>query len=145
MLSVERNTNHGNDCSTTSERCTTARMFARDDMTKMKNAARKCTHCHKHNHKAAIEKHYLKSHKEHFTWIECKLCRKEHREEIFKDHIRGHNRYVRDEYYMKPEELEELLKTGRYDAALTAVGEHEKKQREFNRQHFELGRHFGTT
>ena len=67
------------------------------------------------------------------------------REAMFKDHIRGHNRHMRDEYYMLPKELEELLNTGSYDAALTAVGEHKDKQTEFNRQHFELGRRFGTT
>ena len=70
---------------------------------------------------------------------------KEHREEIFKDHIMGHNRYMRDEYYMKTEELAKLLSAGSYDAALTAVGEHEEKQRELNRQHLEVRRRFGTT
>ena len=102
-------------------------------------------HCHKHHRKPAMEKQYLKSLKENFTWIKCKLGRKEHREEMFKDHIRGNNRYMRDEYYMKPEELEQLLNTGSYDAALTAVGEHIDKQTEFNGQHFEFGRRFGTT
>ena len=45
---------------------------------------------------------------------------------------------------MEPVKLEELLSTGSYDVALTAVGEHDEKQREFNRQHFELGRRAGT-
>ena len=51
----------------------------------IKNAAkiaeekeRKCMHCHKHHHKPAMEKHYLKSHKEKFVWMKCKLCQKEH-------------------------------------------------------------------
>ena len=100
MVSVERNTSHEQGCSTTSERCTTVRMFARarryDD--EMKNAARKCMHWHKHYRKPAMEKHCLKSLKENFSWIKYKLGRKEHREEMFKDHIRGQNRYMRDEY-----------------------------------------------
>ena len=83
--------------------------------------SRKCIHCHKHHLKPAMEKRYLKSHKEDVMWIECKLCRKEHREEMFKDHIRGHNRYMRDEYHMKPDELEELVNIVSYDAALTAA------------------------
>ena len=111
----------------------------------MKNAACKCMHCHKHHRKPEMEKHYLKSHKENFTWIKRKLCREEHREEMFKDHIRRHNRYIGGTHYIKPEELEELLNTGNYDAVLAAVGVHKDKQTEFDRQYFELGRRFGTT
>ena len=105
-----------------------------------KNATRKCMHCHKHHRKPAMEKYYLKSNKENFTWIKCKLCQKEQREETLKDHIRRHNRYIRDQNYMKAENLEELLNIERYDDAMIDVGEHRDKQTEFNRRHFELGR-----
>ena len=54
-----------------------------------------------------MEEHYRKNHKENFTWIECKLCRIEHREEEFKDHIRRHNDYPINGHYMNPEKLED--------------------------------------
>ena len=91
-----------------------------------------------------MEIHHLKSHKETFTWIKCKLCQNEQREEIITDHIRRHNRYIRDQNYMKAEYLEELLNTKRYDDAMIAMVEHRDKQTEFNRRHFELGT-FGTS
>ena len=106
----------------------------------VKNAARKSMHCNKHHRKPAMEKHYLKNHKEKFTWIQCKLYQKEQREEALNNHIIRHNRYVSGQDYMKAEDLEELLNAKRYDDAMVALGEHKDKQIEFNRQYFELGR-----
>ena len=82
---------------------------------------RKCIFCPRRLHKITMEKHYLEKHKENFTWMKCKLCCREHREEMLKNHIKEHNIYFRDEYYMKPEKLEDLLNTEHYDVILVTL------------------------
>ena len=76
---------------------------------------------HRRLRKATVGRHYLEKHKENFTWMKCKLCCREHREEILKDHIRGHNVYIRDE----------LLTTEHHDAILVALEELAEDRREF--------------
>ena len=76
----------------------------------------------------------LKEHKENFTWIKCKLCCREYREEEFKDHIKEHNIYFRGEYYMKLEKLEDLLDTEHYDFILVILEVLAEKRRETNRE-----------
>ena len=83
-----------------------------------------------------MERNYLKKHKENFTWMECKLCCREHREEMLRDHIRGHNVYIGDECYMKPEKIEDLLNTEPHDAILVTLEELAEERREFNREFF---------
>ena len=77
--------------------------------------ASECKVCPKRFRKGPMEDHYRKKHKENFTWIKCKVGCSGRREETFKDHIRWHNIYSKNEYYMKPEKLEDLLTTEYYD------------------------------
>ena len=51
---------------------------------------------------------------------------------MLKDHIRGQNVYLRGEFYMEPEKLEELLTTEHHDATMVILKEFAEKQREFN-------------
>ena len=90
--------------------------------------------CPKRFRKEPMEDHYRKAHKGNFTWIMCKLGCSEHREETFKDHIRWHNIYSKNEYYMKPEMLEDLLSTENYDVILVALEELAEKRRDANRE-----------
>ena len=55
--------------------------------------ARKCMFCPGRLRKVTMEKHYLKKHIQNFTWMKCKLCCREHQEEMLKDHIKEHNKY----------------------------------------------------
>ena len=85
--------------------------------------ARKCMFCPRRLRKVTMEKHYLEKHEENFTWMKRKLCCREHREEMLKDHIKEHNVYFRGECYMKPEKLEDLLNTEHYDVILVTLKE----------------------
>ena len=78
--------------------------------------------------KETMEDHYWKKHKENFTWIECKLCCSERQEEIFKDHIKWNNIYSKNEYYTKPEKLEDLLNIEHYDVILVTLQELAEKR-----------------
>ena len=53
---------------------------------------------------------------------------------MFKDHIKWHNIYPKNEFYTKPEMLEDLLNTEHYDAILVTLGEFAEKRRETNRE-----------
>ena len=55
---------------------------------------------------------------------------------MFKDHIKEHNVYSNNEYYMKPEKLEGLLYTEHYDVILVTLKELEEKRREADRKIF---------
>ena len=68
----------------------------------------------------------------------CKLGGSESREETFKNHIRWHNIYSKNEYYMKPEKLEDLLTTEYYDVILVTLEELAEKRREANRKILKL-------
>ena len=68
--------------------------------------ARKCVFCHRRLREVKMREHYLKEDRGNFTWVKCKLCCREHREEEFKEHIKQHNIYFRGKYCMKPEKLE---------------------------------------
>ena len=59
--------------------------------------------------------------KEKFTWRKRIIFCGEHQEEMLVDHIREHNVYLRGEYYMEPEKLEELLNTENHRAAMTTL------------------------
>ena len=76
--------------------------------------ARKCMFCPRYLRKVTMEER-RKKHEEHFTWIKCKLCCREHREEEFKDHIRQHNGYSRNGHYMNSKRLEDLFSTEHLD------------------------------
>ena len=71
--------------------------------------------------KEAMEEHHRKKYKEDSTRIKCKLCCRDCREEIFKDYIKQQNIYSKNEYYMKPEKLKDLLNTERYDVILITL------------------------
>ena len=49
---------------------------------------------------------------------------------MFKDHIKQHNIYSKNEYYMKPEKLEDLLNSEHYDVILVTLSELAEKRRE---------------
>ena len=88
--------------------------------------------CPKRFRKGPMENHFRKKHKGNFTWI--KLGCSERREETFKDHIRWHNIYSKNEYYMKPEKLEDLLTTEHYDVILVTLEELAENRMEANRK-----------
>ena len=90
--------------------------------------------CPKRFRKETMEDHYQQKHKENFTWIKCKHGCCELREEMFKGHIKWHHIYSKNEYYMKPEMLEDLLKTEHYDVILVTLEELADKRRETNRE-----------
>ena len=90
--------------------------------------------CPQRFRKETMEDHYWKKHKENFTWIKCKLCCRDRREEMFKDHIKWNNIYSKNEYYMKLEKLEDFLNTEHYDVILVALKELAEKRREANRK-----------
>ena len=96
--------------------------------------ASECMVCPKCFRKGPMEDHYRKKHKGNFTWIKCKFGCSERREETFKDHIRWHNIYSKNEYYMKPEKLEDFLITEHYDVMLVTLEELTEKRREANRK-----------
>ena len=81
-----------------------------------------------------MEDHYRKKHKENFTWIKCKLGRSERREEMVKYQIKWHNIYSKNEYYTKPEKLEDLLNPEHYDVILVTLEELVEKRKETNRE-----------
>ena len=96
--------------------------------------ASECMVCPKRFRKGPMEDHYRKKHKANFTWIKCKLGCSERREETFKDHIRWHHIFSKNEYYMKPEKLEDLLTTEHYDVILVTLDELAEKRRQANRK-----------
>ena len=100
----------------------------------IKNAAKKCLFCLKMHRKPAMEDHYHKEHKECFQWIKCKFGCSEVREEVFKDHIWQHNVHVKKNYYMKPEELEEMFKRESYDDIQDKLKELKEKRVESDRK-----------
>ena len=53
---------------------------------------------------------------------------------MFKDHIKEHNVYSEDYYYMKPEKFEDLINTEHYDVILVTLSELADKRRETNRE-----------
>ena len=53
---------------------------------------------------------------------------------MFKDHVKWHNIYSKNEYYMKPEKLENLLNTEHYDIILVALKVLAEKRNETNRE-----------
>ena len=69
-----------------------------------------------------------------FTWIKCKCGCSERREEMFKDDIKWHNIYSKNEYYMMQEKLEDLTNTEHYDVILVALKELAEKRRKINRE-----------
>ena len=95
---------------------------------------RECMVCPKRFRKGPMEDHYRKKHKGNFTWIKCKLGCSERREETFKDHIRLHNIYSKNEYHMKPEKLEDLLTIENYDDILVTLEQLAEKRMEANRK-----------
>ena len=53
---------------------------------------------------------------------------------MFKDLMRWHNIYSKNEYYMKPEKLEDLLNIEHYNVILVTLEELVEKRREMNRE-----------
>ena len=53
---------------------------------------------------------------------------------MFKDHIKKHNVYSENDYYMKPEKFKDLLNTEHYDVILVTLSELAEKRRETNRE-----------
>ena len=96
----------------------------------------KCMFCPQRFRKETMEDHYWKTHKENFTWIKCKLGCSEVREEMFNDHIKEHNVYSKNDYYMKTEKLKDLLNTEHYDVILVALKELAEKRRETDHKIF---------
>ena len=100
----------------------------------LEEKACKCMFCPKRLREVTTEEHYLKEKRGNFTWVKCKLCCREYREEEFRDHIKEHNIYFRGEYYMKPEKLEDLHNTEHYDVIVVTLKNLAEKHGETNRE-----------
>ena len=118
---MERNIQYGKDFSITNERCITVQSrYEYEIKNKTLLAEEKaCNVCCILN--AFLKKQWKIITGKSIKRIKCKLGCSERREEMFKYHIKLHNIYSTNEYYMKPETLEDLLTTEHCDVILVTL------------------------
>ena len=60
------------------------------------------------------------------------------RQEVFKDHIKQHNVYAKNNYYVEPEKLEDFLNTEHQDVVQATLNEFKEKRMETEHRILEL-------